>query len=155
MTRWPILPVPFPRCVPVLTAGGNTDQGLFTFMYLFHQRRASPSPSGRGIYDVSMHCPFVHQKCAVDRALACPLPVTHFWGQAKPWLVQPQFRCPEYFDFRHLNFTLDAEMPSTFIGNTPCAVWLRERRVRARTRKPAGSGGRAASACGATTQCIW
>ena len=153
-------------------AGGNTDQGLFTYIYLMREPGTSNPASKRGIYDVSMHCPFVHKGCTVAAELACPMPVTHFWGTAKPWLLEGvrTFSCPEYFDgFSHLNASIDepgqtglmdvavnatATARDIHVVQTPCASWLRQRRKNAQRRTRA-AGGRIAVHCGAVAQCIW
>lgn len=134
-------------------AGGNTDQGLFTYMYLMRERGTDPR-TGRGVYDLSMHCPFVHKQCTLHAGLSCPLPVTHFWGGAKPWLMQSQIRCPEYFEIDHLNASLDEVNDGRVVLRSMCATWLRARKERARTRKLA-VGTRRSADCGAATQCIW
>ena len=131
--------------------GGNTDQGLFTYIYLMRERGTD---RGTGRFDLSMHCPFLHEQCNVHAHLSCPLPVSRFW-RFKPWLVQPQNRCPEYFDFGHLNASLDEVDDGHAVLHTTCAARLRTNRERVRTQKMDSENVQRSTDCGPVTQCIW
>ena len=61
--------------------GGDTDQGLFAYVFLGLLRGAGFRPSGHRLEDGSRPAAFVN----------------HFWGGSKPWLKHGE--CRKYFDF--------------------------------------------------------
>ena len=86
---------------------GNADQGLLTHVFLAGAKRRN----------------------ALRPATYRNYSVHHFWGSAKPWLLQ-HTRCLEFWDF--LKQPREASVPES----TVCLGWLADRRARAVEHTP-------------------
>ena len=135
--------------------GGHADQGLFTYIFLMREVPRYNRSTHLGLYELTRHCPFLTPACTRSPSI-CPIPVTHFWGAAKPW---EGLRCPRYFQqFADLNASLEATSQET-PARTHCFAHLRRAREELaqrsrRAAQPAADGDQAVRGCGGAVQCL-